>query len=109
MKKWTYSFEEWCKKFNRPELLSLYDTQANSLPPSDVPFSSAKKYKFRCPICGVHWEQAPNKLTRLKSHDYNVIKRRKEVTSCPYCAGKRPSHYYNLLTVIPVAEKWWDL
>lgn len=108
MKKKSYSLEEWCQKMNKPELLALYDRQANPLPPSEVPFSSGKKYKFRCPICDISWEHTPNKLNRLKAYDYNVIKQRNEVTYCPYCTGKRPSPYYNLLTIIPEAEKWWD-
>ena len=108
MRKGLYSLEEWCGKMNRPELLALYDRKENPLPPSEVPFSSGKNYKFRCPVCNISWEHKPNKLNRLRPHDYNVIKRRSEATSCPYCAGERPSPYYNLLTVIPEAGDWWD-
>lgn len=108
MKKGSRSLEEWCKEHNRPELLALYDRQANPLPPSEVPFSSGKKCQFRCPVCGIPWPQAPNMLNRLKAWNYNVIKRRSEVTSCPYCAGRRPSPYYNLLTAFPEAKRWWD-
>ncbi len=108
MKKGSCSLEKWCKKMNKKELLSLYDLQANPCPPSEVPFSSGKKYKFRCPICSISWEQTTNKLNQRKAHSYNVIKQRKEITYCPYCAGERPSPYYNLLTVIPEAKEWWD-
>ena len=108
MEKGSYSLEEWCIQMNRPELLSLYDQQANAIPPSEVPFSSVKRYKFRCPVCGIHWEHAPNKLNRLKNQSYNVIKHRSETTCCPYCTGKRPSPYYNLSTAIPEAKEWWD-
>ena len=108
MKKGSCSLEEWCKKMNKKELLSLYDQQANSCPPSEVPFSSGKNYKFRCPVCGMSWTQKPNKVNRIKAHNYNVIKQRKEITYCPYCSGKRPSPYYNLSTAIPEAKDWWD-
>lgn len=108
MKKGSCSLEEWCKKMNRPELLALYDRQANPLPPSEVPFSSGKHYKFRCPVCNIPWAHAPNKLNRLKTSSYNVIKQRNEVTCCPYCTGRRPSHFYNLSRVIPKAAQWWD-
>lgn len=108
MKKGSRSLEEWCKEHNRPELLALYDRQANPLPPSEVPFSTAKEYQFRCSVCGMSWPHAPNKLNRLKTRAFNVITRRNEATCCPYCTGERPSPFYNLSTVIPEAARWWD-
>ena len=108
MKKGAISFEKWCENEGKPSLLALYDKEANPLPASEIPFSSPKKYQFRCPVCHISWEQATNKVNRLKEGHYNYIKKRKEITFCPYCKGERPSVYYNMLTDLPEISKWWD-
>lgn len=108
MRNGVISLEKWCKENNRLELLVLYDQKANLLPASEIARSSGKKYKFKCPVCKISWEQSPNKLARLRKHDYNVIKKRHEKTSCPYCSGERFSSYYNLAIVDTEARKWWD-
>lgn len=83
MKKGAISFEKWCENEGKPSLLALYDKEANPLPASEIPFSSPKKYQFRCPVCHISWEQATNKVNRLKEGHYNYIKKRKEITFCP--------------------------
>lgn len=87
MKKGALSLLEWCKREQKPQLLSLYDCEKNSLSPSEIAFSSPKKYQFRCPVCGISWEQKPNKLNQFRAGSYNVIKKQPEVTFCPYCKG----------------------
>lgn len=102
------SLSQWCEQNQKPQLLALYDTAANPLPPSRVPFSSGKEYHFRCPVCNIHWTEKCNKLNRRKKGSYNVIKQRPEETFCPYCKGERPSPYYNLATAVPWVSSWWD-
>ncbi len=108
MRKGSMSFSEWCKREGKTELLALYDPEENDLPPSEVPFSSPKKYKFRCPSCGISWLQSLNKLNRLRKGNYNVIAKRAEETFCPYCKGERLSPQYNLATSLPGISEWWD-
>ena len=83
MKKDLLSISEWCQREQKQPLLALYDMDKNSAPPSEVPFSSSKEHHFRCPVCGIEWEQSLNKLNRLKRGSYNVIKQRAEDTFCP--------------------------
>ncbi len=108
MKKDLLSISEWCQREQKQPLLALYDMDKNSAPPSEVPFSSSKEHHFRCPVCGIEWEQSLNKLNRLKRGSYNVIKQRAEDTFCPYCRGERPSPRYNLAAAMPEALAWWD-
>lgn len=108
MKKGALSLAAWCRQEGKQLLLSLYDTEGNSLPASEVPYSSPKQYKFRCPVCGASWPQDPNHLIRLQKGSYNVIKKREEETFCPYCKGERPSPFYNLGAAVPEAADWWD-
>lgn len=49
MKKGSYSLEEWCKKMNRPELLALYDRQANPLPRQRCRFPQERNINFDAP------------------------------------------------------------
>lgn len=108
MKKGALSLFEWCQIEQKTQLLALYDCEKNLFSPSEIAFSSSKKYRFRCPICGASWEQTTNKLTRMKASNYNVIKKRQEVTFCPYCKGERLSSQYNLATELPSVSDWWD-
>jgi len=108
MKRGSISFSEWCKREKKLLLLCLYDVVKNDLPPSEVPYSAAKEYHFRCPSCGITWMESLNRLNHLKLGHYNVIKQRNEETFCPYCKGERPSPYYNLTTAMPEVTDWWD-
>lgn len=108
MKKGSLSLSDWCKNENKQQLLKLYDCERNPLSPSEVVFSSSYKYDFRCPVCDNSWKQKLNKFTRLRVGTYNFIKKRSEITYCPYCKGERISSHYNLKTEIPEVSKWWD-
>lgn len=109
MKKGTISLSEWCQREQKPQLLALYDRERNPLPPSEIPHSSAKKkYQFRCQVCGISWEQTTNKFICLEAGSYNVIEKRKEITFCPYCRGKRPSPQHNMAAEFPDVINWWD-
>ena len=102
------SFEEFCKEKNKLELLALYDNKNNKEKPSEVYFSGTKKYFFKCPVCKNKWQGKMNKINRLSKGDYNVIKKRKEITYCPYCKGTRVSTKYNLATEYPGIIDYWD-
>ena len=109
MKKVAISLSEWCQQKGKPQLLILYDCEQNSFPPSEIHFPSAKKkYRFRCPECNNQWEQTTNQFTRLKAGSYNIIKKRPELTFCPYCRGERLSLQYNLATEFPEILGRWD-
>lgn len=109
MKKGAISLSEWCQREQKPQLLALYDRERNPLPPSEIPHSSAKEnYQFRCPVCGISWEQTTNKFVCLEAGNYNYIKKRKEITFCPYFRGERISSQYNMATEFPDVLEWWD-
>ena len=108
MKKGVLSFAAWCERGGKQLLLSLYDTEGNPLPPSEVSYSSRKQCKCRCPVCGTSWAQNPNHLIRIQKGSYNVFTKREEETFCPYCKGERVSPFYNLGAAVPEAVDWWD-
>lgn len=47
------TFEEWCLKNNRTDLLERWDATLNGMLPSEVKSNSNKKYWFKCPK-GIH-------------------------------------------------------
>lgn len=108
MKKGALSLDVWCRREKKQLLLSLYDTEGNPLPASEVSYSSRKQCKCRCPVCGTSWAQNPNHLIRIQKGSYNVFTKREEETFCPYCKGERASPFYNLGAAVPEAVDWWD-
>lgn len=102
------TFAAWCHQNKKEKLLELYDEQANTRSAEEIPFSSAEKLKWRCPVCGIPWSGSTNKMNQQVSKPYNVIEKRPEETYCPYCKGERPSLYYNLVTEKPWVKIFWD-
>jgi len=47
------SFEEWCIKNNRQDILDLWDYELNDCKPSDITYGTNEKYYFKCPQ-GIH-------------------------------------------------------
>lgn len=102
------SFEFYCKSNDKLELLKLFDLDKNKEKPNQVYYSGTKKYFFKCPTCHMEWIGKMNKMNRLSKGEYNVIKKQKEITYCPYCKGTRVSRYYNLVTEYPEILDYWD-
>lgn len=102
------SFEYFCNYNDKLELLKLYDNKKNKENVGEIYFSGTKQYFFKCPSCKIEWIGKMNKMNRLSKGMYNVIKKRKEVTYCPYCKGTRVSKYYNLVTECPSILDYWD-
>jgi hypothetical protein len=44
------SFEQWCIEGNRQDVLERWDYELNDYKPSEILFSTSKKYYFKCPI-----------------------------------------------------------
>jgi hypothetical protein len=70
------SFESWCIKNKRTDLLELWDFNLNKVKPDEVAFTSKKEYFFKCEK-GIH-ESYPYKLS-------NVTKRPHRNQKCVYC------------------------
>ena len=102
------SFEYFCKTNNKLELLKLYNREKNKEKPNEIYYSGTKKYFFKCPSCNMEWTGKMNKMNRLSKGEYNVIKKQKEITYCPYCKGTKISKYYNLTTKYSKILDYWD-
>ncbi len=90
-------FESWCKKNNRLDLLSEWDTSKNKKLPSEVAYGSSKKI-FWIGKCGHQFEASLNKRTS-------------DGTGCPYCCkshAKLLKGFNDLATTNPEVLKYWD-
>jgi hypothetical protein len=53
------SFEQWCIKNNRQDILDKWDYELNECKPSEIGYSTHKKYYFKCPK-GKHKSELKN-------------------------------------------------
>lgn len=93
----TMSFQDWCIQNHAYLLLHFYQEGNNPLPPDKIGFSSGKRVRFRCHVCGLSWRRALNNITN-----------RPLVQTCPFCEHRKPSSFYNLATEYPELKDEWD-
>lgn len=69
-----------------PELVSAFMVEKNGVLPSEIAFSSSRKYWFKCPECGCEFEKRPTSISSMGSW-------------CPQCAKKNRTkkHLVNAL------------
>ncbi len=53
------NFKEWCIDNNREEILTYWDYDKNTLQPSEVPPRCLEKVYWKCPACGLSWQNTP--------------------------------------------------
>ena len=78
-------------------MLHFYQEGNNPLPPDKIGFSSGKRVRFRCHVCGLSWRRALNNITN-----------RPLVQTCLFCEHRKPSSFYNLATEYPELKDEWD-
>ena len=93
----TMSFQDWCIQNHAYLLLHFYQEGNNPLPSDKIGFSSGKRVRFRCHVCGLSWRRALNNITN-----------RPLVQTCPFCEHRKPSSFYNLATEYPELKDEWD-
>src|SRR5574344_401289 len=71
------SFEQWCIKNNRMDVLLRWDYELNNCKPSEVSYSTRNKYYFKCPT---HIEHK-SKLQSLNS----FVNRKNGNITCDEC------------------------
>lgn len=77
-----------------PELAATWATDLNAgVTPSDIVAGTAKKFWWRCPVCGEVWNASPG--SRVGG------------TNCPYCAGRKVGAFNNLAYKKPDIAKAW--
>jgi hypothetical protein len=61
------SFEQWCIKNDRQDVLDRWDYELNDCKPSEITYGTGKKYYFKCP-CGLHESELKeiSKITTYK-------------------------------------------
>lgn len=89
-------FKDWCLENKRLEVLELYENANNLKASNQIGFSSGKKVWWKCSVCGLSWQQSPNKMNKKRNG------------GCPYCNRSRPSYLYNLALLYPELESEWD-
>jgi hypothetical protein len=72
----TKSFEEWCIKNDRQDILDRWDYILNKLNPSEITYSSSKKYWFKCPK-GLHNSELKKINDFINGHNGTM--------DCKYC------------------------
>lgn len=63
------TFEEWCIKNNKQNVLDRWDYKLNNCNPSDVCYSTNKKYWFKCDKCLKHKSELKNINSFTQGHD----------------------------------------
>ena len=66
----TVSFEEWCIKHHREDILNRWDYDKNHCTPKDVSHGSAKSFWFKCDKCSYHRSELTILFT-ITCGDYN--------------------------------------
>ena len=91
------SFYDWCVKYNREDLLDLWDNELNQLLPNEISYCISNEYFFKCP-------HNKHKSTLWKI--ITLTRRSKVKTTCKYC-GSFAEHF-----IIQFGEKlldeYWD-
>ena len=89
--RYTYSqtFEEWCLKNNRQDILDLWDYDLNDVLPSEIPYGTKKRYYFKCPN-GIHESETRRILDIVEKPDHKII--------CKKCGGHGLIHKIEDLT-----------
>ena len=77
MKKYAYSFGQWCRNNNHEDYLTLWDYELNNIDPETISYSSSIKAFFKCPN-GIHkselkWICALTRGTKLKCNGCDSI------------------------------------
>lgn len=69
-----YTFEEWCFKNNRMDIIDLWDYEKNDKLPSEVPYGTKKRYWFKCPN-GIHESETKriSNITDKPSHQIQCL------------------------------------
>lgn len=93
----TMSFQDWCIQKRAYLLLHFYQEGNNQISPEKIGFSSAKRVRFRCHVCGLSWQRT---LNHIANHPL--------VQTCPFCEHRKPSPFYNLATEYPELKAEWD-
>lgn len=93
----TMSFQDWCIQNHAYLMLHFYHEGKNPIPPDEIGFSSRKRVRFRCHVCGLSWQRTLNYIT---NHPL--------VQTCPFCEHRKPSPFYNLATEYPELKEEWD-
>lgn len=94
----TMSFQDWCIQNHAYLMLHFYCEGKNPVPADEIGFSSGKRVRFRCHICGLSWQRTLNYIT---NHPL--------VQTCPFCEHRKPSPFYNLATEYPELKEEWDI
>ena len=77
-------------KISETKLLKEWDFEKNIEDPAKITTGSDKKLWWKCSECELSYDCQPH------------VKQR---TNCPFCTGRRPSHFYNLATEYPKKAK----
>lgn len=95
------TLREWCVSNDRKDILEEFDTERNSMTPSDLSAHSSKK---------VRWRHYDAKSDMIHPWVASVNSRTKPSgTGCPYCAGvKTLTGYNDLATTYPDLMPYWD-
>lgn len=93
----TISFQDWCIQHKVYLLLHFYQEGEKPIPPEQIGFSSGKRVRFRCHVCGLSWQRSLNKVTRPPL-----------LQTCPFCEHRKPSPFYSLATEYPELKAEWD-
>lgn len=93
------NFQDWCIENEQFSLLELYENAKNEFKSNEIGFSSSMIVNWKCKKCRKEWKVSLNKATS---------KTKEKIKRCAYCAHRKPSEFYNLITECPVLEDEWD-
>ena len=93
-----YTFEQWCIDHQRCDILNLWDSEKNNCLPSDIGYSSGKKYYFKCKYGKDHSTlRSPSNITKNGTSD---------IMDCEIC-NSFATYLINLYGEDAI-EKYWD-
>ena len=95
----TKSFKEWCVLNNKYDILNRWDYEKNEIDPSEVTFSSSKKFWFKCLV---HPEHGSEKIKINRITGFKLMDRSK----CSKCNSFAQWMIDNLGP--DSLEKYWD-
>jgi len=92
------SFEQWCINNNKQDVLNKWDYKLNDCKPSEILWSTNKKYYFRCPK-GIH-------KSELKIISYFTNRNQNSSIKCDQCNSFAQWGIDNICE--DFLEKYWD-